>query len=469
MIRVLSVASECAPLVKTGGLADVVGALPAAVAPEGVEMRVLLPGYPAVMAALKARKCADLPPLMGRPVRLLSATHAGLRLFILDAPHLYARPGSIYLGADGHDWPDNPERFAALCQAASSIAQGAVAAWRPEVLHLHDWQAGLVPEYLPRGDRPGTVLTIHNMAFHGLAGADRIEALGLDPWRMNADGYEFWGRISALKAGLIGADRITTVSPTYAVELGTEAFGMGMQGIIRARRAVVSGILNGIDEAVWNPATDPEIAAFEAPGGKAAAKAALQRELGLPGATGPLCVVVSRLTEQKGLDLLLNALPTLLERGGQLALLGSGDPWLEAAFRNAARNAHVAVRIGYDEALSHRFIAGGDAILVPSRFEPCGLTQLYGLRYGTIPLVALTGGLADTVIHASPAAQAMGVATGVQFTPIDTFGLQTALVRLCTLYADRSAWLTLQRNAMKQPVGWGPSAAAYAALYRELA
>ncbi len=470
-LRVLSVASECAPLVKTGGLADVVGALPGALAPEGIDMAVLLPGYPAVLKAVKARKCADLPDLLGGPARLLSSRHAGLSLYILDAPHLYDRPGSIYLGPDGTDWPDNPERFAALSQAAAVMAQGAVAGWVPQVLHLHDWQAGLVPEYLPRdgnSTRPGTVITIHNMAFHGFADAGKVAALGLDPWRMTPDGYEAWGRISALKAGLTGADRITTVSPTYAAELATQAFGMGMEGVIRARRDVVSGILNGIDEDVWNPATDPHIRTFKNPAGKKAARKALQDELGLPQAQGPLCVVISRLTGQKGLDLLLDALPGLLEQGGQLALLGSGEPGLEAAFRNAARDDNVAVHIGYDEALSHRLIAGGDAILVPSRFEPCGLTQLYGLRYGTIPLVALTGGLADTVINASPAAQAMGVATGVQFSPIDLVSLQTAVARLCALYADERAWLKLQRNAMKQPVGWGPSARAYAALYREL-
>jgi starch synthase len=472
LTRVLSVASECAPLVKTGGLADVVGALPAALDAEGVEMRTILPGYPAVMASVTdAKTVLEEDDLFGGPGRVLATSVKGLDLLVVDAPHLYAREGSIYLGPDGKDWPDNPERFAALCWVAARLAKDGAAGWRPEVLHLHDWQAGLVPEYLRAqgiANKVGTVLTIHNIAFHGTTDASRLNVLKLDPGRFHRDGYEFWGNISALKAGLMAANRLTTVSPTYAEELMTGDFGMGLDGVMRARRAHLTGILNGIDENAWNPAIDPAIKPYAKPQGKAANTAALRKELDLPEADGPLCVVVSRLTEQKGLDLLLQALPTLLSRGGQLALLGSGDKWLEDGFRNAARDANVAVRIGYDEALSHRLIAGGDAILVPSRFEPCGLTQLYGLRYGTIPVVALTGGLADTVINASPAALAAGCATGIQFHPVTLDALKGALTRLCDLHADPKTWKTLQSNAMKQPVGWDNSARAYAALYRDI-
>jgi starch synthase len=258
------------------------------------------------------------------------------------------------------------------------------------------------------------------------------------------------------------------VSRTYADELMTPEFGMGLDGVMRHRRDVLSGIVNGIDEDAWNPATDKAIKSYKTLKDKEKNKTALRAELDLPEASGPLCVVVSRLTHQKGLDLLLEALPTLTARGGQLAVLGSGDAALEAAFRAAAAHANVAVRIGYDEALSHRLIAGGDAILVPSRFEPCGLTQLYGLRYGTLPLVALTGGLADTVINASPAALAAGCATGIQFHPITADALRGAITRLCDLYADRPTWATMQANATKHPVGWATSAAAYAALYRDV-
>lgn len=470
---VLSVASECAPLVKTGGLADVVGALPAALAAEGVAVRTLIPGYPAVLSAVTVTGTVmEDRDLFGGPARVLAATAAGLDLLVVEAPHLFNRKGAIYLGPDGRDWPDNPERFAALSWIAARIGAEGADGWRPEVIHCHDWQAGFVPEYLAlmgAAGRVGTVLTIHNIAFQGPAPSDRLDRLRLPRHRFTKEGFEFWGRISALKAGLIGADRLTTVSPSYAAELMTPEFGMGMDGVIRDRRAALSGILNGIDEAVWNPATDPAITPYTGPAGKAANTAALRAELGLPAAAGPLCVVVSRLTEQKGLDLLIRALPALTGRGGQLALLGSGEPWLEDAFRAASADANIAVRIGYDEGLSHRMIAGGDAILVPSRFEPCGLTQLYGLRYGTIPVVALTGGLADTVINASPAALAMGVASGIQFHPVTADALAGALDRLCDLFADRDTWGRMQVNAMAQPVGWGPSARAYAALYEQVA
>jgi len=473
MTRVLSVASECAPLVKTGGLADVVGALPAALAAQGVTVRTLMPGYPAVMATLQDPQVLwDEADLFGGPARILAATVAGLDLIVIDAPALYARQGSIYLGPDGRDWPDNPERFAALCWVAARIGAQGAGGWLPQVIHAHDWQAGFMPEYLHAmgaSARVGTILTIHNIAFHGMVDVARIDALRLPRHRYSKDGFEFWGRISALKAGLMAVDRLTTVSPTYAAELMTDQFGMGLDGVMRLRRGALSGILNGIDEAAWNPETDPAIArTYAAPKGKAPNKAALLAELGLPAAKGPLCIVVSRLTEQKGLDLLLDALPVLLQRGGQLAVLGSGERWMEDAFRNVARDVNVAVRIGYDEALSHRMIAGADAILVPSRFEPCGLTQLYGLRYGTVPLVALTGGLADTVIPASPAALAVGVASGIQFHPVTTDALRGALTRLCELYAQPDEWARMQRNAMRQPVGWGPSAAAYARLYAEV-
>ncbi len=468
MTRVLSVTSECAPLVKTGGLADVAGALPGALAEHGVEMRTLLPGYRQVMAQLSGIKTVHKLSLFGGTAEVKSANAAGLDLLILDAPHLFDRPGNIYLGPDGKDWPDNPERFAALSQVAAKIGTGALPDWTPDVIHAHDWQAALIPEYLPKAGRPSVVLTIHNIAFHGLADVEKMKVLGLEKARFTRDGFEFWGKISALKAGLMGADKLTTVSPTYAGELMTEHFGMGLDGVMRHRRADLSGILNGIDEDVWNPATDPLIAHYKTAAGKSKNKKALRREFGLPDADGPLCVVVSRLTGQKGLDLLLDCLPNLLAQGGQLVLLGSGDPHLEDGFRRAAEDPNVAVTIGYDEALSHRLIAGGDAILIPSRFEPCGLTQLYGLQYGTIPLVALTGGLADTVINASPAALATGVATGVQFHPISHDSLNSALDRLCSLYKDRKTWAQLQKNALKQPVGWGPSAAAYAALYKDV-
>ena len=461
-MKVLSVTSECTPLVKTGGLADVAGALPGALAPLGVEMRTILPGYPRVMAAAGPGETlwheADL---FGGPARLVSSGAAGLDLLILDAPHLYDRDGAPYSAPGGADWPDNPERFAALGWAAAEIAAGALPGWRPDVLHAHDWQAGLAPVYL-RDRHPEaaarSILTIHNIAFQGNAPADRRAALRLPEAGFTPEGFEYWGQISTLKAGLLAADRITTVSPTYADELMTPEVGMGLHGVLRARRQDLSGILNGVDLDTWTPP-------YRTPAGKRRRKARLRDALGLPQADGPLCVVVSRLTHQKGLDLLLAALPRLIDEGGQLALLGSGEAALESAFLSAAQQPHVTVTIGYDEALAHLLLEGGDAILVPSRFEPCGLTQLYGLRYGTVPLVTHTGGLADTVIDASPAGLRSGAATGIQVHPITADALSRAFDRLVGLYRQPDLWLRMQKNAMRFPVGWDQSAAEYKALY----
>ncbi|MEM9583841.1 MAG: glycogen synthase GlgA [Pseudomonadota bacterium] len=471
MTKVLFVVSECAPLIKTGGLADVAGALPGALAPLGYDVRILLPGYRAVMGQLgKTKVVGKIADLFGGPATLRRCELAGLSLLILDAPHLYDRDGGIYGDATGQDWQDNPERFAALCFAAAQIARDGASAWRPDIVHGHDWQAGLTPEYMRMaGGRCPFVFTVHNIAFHGNAPAEKLDTLGLEPDRFHSDHFEFWGQISALKSALMEADSITTVSRTYAEELLTPEFGIGMDGVLQHRKSDLVGIVNGIDETVWNPASDPQIKTYKTPAGKTANKKALQKTFGLGRSDGPLCVLVSRLTEQKGIDLLLDALPDLLAQGGQLALLGSGDPNLEVAVSEAAaRYENLAVKIGYDEALSHQMMAGGDAILVPSRFEPCGLTQLYGLRYGTLPLVAMTGGLADTVINASPAALARGVATGVQFFPVSAQALSNAFARLGALYRQPTVWKAMQRNAMKQPVGWDRSATQYHAIYAAL-
>jgi len=471
MTKVLFVVSECAPLVKTGGLADVAGALPAALAAYGDEVRVLLPGYRTVLRQLGTTKVVkSYKDLFGGTAKLRACHHAGLDFLILDAPHLYDRDGGIYGDETGQDWGDNAQRFAALSFVGAAIAADGAADWVPEIVHGHDWQAGLTAEYMhASGCETPFVFTIHNIAFHGNTGREKLNVLGLDEQRFNAAHFEFWGQISALKSALAEADKITTVSQTYAQELLTPAFGIGMDGILRARKSDLVGIVNGIDVAAWNPHDDPNIKPYKTPAGKAANKKALQKKFGLGVSDGPLCVLVSRLTEQKGIDLLLSALPELLDNGGQLALLGSGDPELEVALLEAAAtHENVSVKIGYDEALSHLMMAGGDAILVPSRFEPCGLTQLYGLRYGTLPLVALTGGLADTVINASPAALSRNVATGVQFFPIDAHAFGNAMARLCNLYSQPEVWKTMQHNAMKQVVDWKASAAEYHAIYKSL-
>jgi starch synthase len=477
-LRVLSVASECFPLVKTGGLADVVGALPAALAPEACALLTLLPGLPGVIArAGAAEEVHAFDDLFGGPARLLAAQLSGLDLLILDAPHLYARPGSPYNDPQGRDWPDNPQRFAALSWAAAEIGRGVLPGWRPHVVHAHDWQAGLAPAYLHYGEgpRPGTVFTVHNLAFQGWAPAGLLGELRLPPRAFAIEGVEFFGGIGALKAGLQLADRITTVSPTYAREIATPEEGFGLDGLLRSRAGALHGILNGIDEAAWNPAIDPHLEApFDVmrPGGREHNRTALRARMGLDDAPdAPLLGVVSRLTGQKGMDLLLGCLPALLGHGMQLAVLGAGEPGLEAGFREAAA-AHpgrIGVRIGYDESLAHLVQGGCDALLVPSRFEPCGLTQLCALRYGALPVVARVGGLADTVIDANEAALAAGVATGLQFAPTTEAALEGALARLAGLWRDRGAWASTQRNALRAPVGWSRSAARYAALYRSIA
>ena len=467
--RVLSVASECVPLVKTGGLADVVGALPAALAHLGWEMRVLIPAYRSILPRMVEWPVVfEEAGLFGGPGRVRAGTVAGVPVLALEAGHLFDRAGGPYSGPEG-DWPDNPERFAALSWVAARIArEGLGDGWRPDLVHAHDWQAGFAPLYLEGAGVP-SILTVHNIAFQGWAGADRLAALRLSPADFHPGGLEYFGGLSSLKAGLLWADRITTVSPTYAAELMRPAFGMGLEGVIAARADRLSGILNGVDTAIWAPeAADPPYDAGRIKP-KATHRAALCVEFGLE-VPGPLAIVVSRLTDQKGIDLLAEVIPGFVAGGGGLAVLGSGDPALEAAVQGLAQRfpGRVAVRIGYDEALSQRMFAGGDAVLVPSRFEPCGLTQMYGLRYGTLPVVAATGGLADTVIDANPAARDAGVATGITFHPTDALAFGQALRRLLALHADRTLWARVQKNAMRQPVGWETSAAAYAALYAGL-
>ncbi|VWX48689.1 glycogen synthase GlgA [Novosphingobium sp. 9U] len=487
-LRVLSVTSEAVPFVKTGGLADVAGALPAAVAPHGVEVTTLLPGYPTVLARLGRKRVVHVwESLLGEPARLLAGMLGDAPLVVLDAPGLFAREGSPYLDPAGRDWADNWHRFAALSRAAADIAGGAMVVRGKrrhyDVLHAHDWQAAMAPAYLHFGMTPEapivpSVVTIHNMAFQGWQGAEVFPRLGLPRDAWSVDGVEYHGGVSMLKAGLVTASAITTVSPTYAQEIRTGEFGMGLEGLVVARGRDVSGILNGIDGAVWNPESDPLLAkrfTARALGRRVANKRALEAEFGLepgagPRAGGPIFVVISRLTWQKGMDVLIEAVDHLVGLGGRLALLGSGEPEVEAGFHAAAARhpGRVAVRIGYDEALSHRMQGGGDAILIPSRFEPCGLTQLYGLAYGCVPVVARTGGLADTVIDANPAALAAGVATGVQHGAVSYASLSAALTRTVALYDRPEEWLRLQRNGMACDFSWGASGKAYAELYRSL-
>jgi starch synthase len=477
-VRVLSVASEIYPIIKTGGLADVVGALPTALKAERIDARTIVPGYPAVVQALAgAESVLDLPDFHGGSARVLRGSCGELDLFVLDAPHLFARPGNPYTSPDGVEWQDNVIRFAALGQIAAEIGRGAIPAFVPDVVHSHDWQAGLTNAYLHYSDRPrpGTVMTIHNLAYQGQFPREALSQIGLPPESFDIDGIEYYRAIGFLKAGIRFADRITTVSPTYAVEIQRSDEGMGLEGLLRARSDVLSGILNGIDISVWNPSTDPQIASrydISRLERRAANKAALQQRLGLRVSPDTFLLgVISRLSWQKGLDLLLQTLPTILSKDAQLVLLGNGDPTLERGYRTAAESnsGQIGILIGYDESLAHLIQAGADALVVPSRYEPCGLTQLCALRYGAIPIVSRIGGLADTVIDANEPTLAPNAPTGVKFGPATTEKLSDAISRANILFRDKAIWRILQRNGMATDVSWHNSARQYASLYRQIA
>lgn len=476
-MNVLFVASECAPFVKTGGLADVIGSVPKALEALGHEVRILVPAYPAFDSWVKKGEVLlELDDLFGGPARVHSVRAKGLNMLLLEAAHLYDRPGSIYLNPQGKDWEDNAVRYGALSLIGAKIGLDGIGGWKPNLINAHDWQAGLVPVYLKQSGRmsPPVVMTIHNIAFQGLFDASVRGPLGLTEGLFNPDGYEYWNKVGFLKGGLALADKITTVSPTYATELLSKEFGMGLQGLLQMRQADLSGILNGIDTDVWNPEEDQALIKTYSPRSlkrRAANKVWIEEKFNLrSNDDAPLFCVVSRLTSQKGLDLLLEVIPTIIRRGARLALLGSGDRSLEDGFKAMAQRfqGSIGVEIGYDEELSHMLQGGSDAILIPSRFEPCGLTQLYGLRYGTIPVVARTGGLADTVIDANAAALATKCATGVQFSPITAESLDKAINRTCDLFSNSKQWKTMMRRAMTQEVGWDQSAKLYEKLFTSL-
>jgi starch synthase len=481
--RVLQVSAELFPLLKTGGLADVAGALPAALAAAGAEPRLLAPGFPAIRDAL-SQECAVAPVALpwseGRAALLRGRLPGfGMPVYVLDAPGLFDRPGNPYADAGGIAYADNHRRFALLGLAAARLAEGVDGAWRPQVVHAHDWHAGLACAHIAasrsrRRTDARTVFTIHNLAYQGLFPADHFSDLGLPPPHYAVEGVEFYGQVSFMKAGLHFADAITTVSPSYAKEIQTPEQGCGLDGLLRHRADVLHGILNGVDYGVWSPAQDDAIAArynADDASGKAACKAALQRECGLAVAPdAPLFGIVSRLTEQKGLPLVLEALDDLIDAGGQLVILGAGDARLEAEFAAAATRhpTQVARRTGMDEGLAHRIYAGSDVVLVPSRFEPCGLTQLYGLSYGALPLVHRVGGLADTVVDCSLEDLAAGTATGFVFNAFTADAYRRALRRAFALWSRQGYWAAVRATAMRQRFGWDAAAKRYVDIYEAL-
>jgi starch synthase len=480
-MKVLQVSAEIFPLLKTGGLADIAGALPSALNSVGCDVRVLLPGFASILADLsEATVLAEITAPWGERVRICHGrlTTLALDAYVIDSPHLYHRPGTPYEDEWRQPHADNHRRFAVLGWVGAQLAQGLDVHWQPQVVHSHDWHAGLTSAYMVfsprRSVRAASVFTVHNLAYQGVFAPSNFYDLGLPHEAFTVNGVEFHGQVSFMKAGLYYADHITTVSPTYAREIQTPEQGCGLDGLLRARSGALSGVLNGVDETVWNPSLDPAIAChYDAgnPGGKASCKAALQKELGLDiNPNAPLFGIVSRLTEQKGLHLVLSALDAILAQGGQLVLLGTGNAALEAAFRaRASSNVRaVSVRIGYDEAYAHRIFSATDVTLVPSCFEPCGLTQMYGLKYGSLPLVHRVGGLADTVVDCSLEDLALGTANGFVFNEFTVAALERAIARAFALFKRRAEWNQVRTRAMNQALGWETAAAQYLALYQRL-
>jgi len=497
--KVLYVCSEVYPLLKTGGLADVSAALPPALAAQGADVRLLLPAFPAVVAGVTP----EGPPLMvpagggaGLPAGLGPQPGTaqgpspwlqrgrirdnGQPVWLLHAPGLYGRGGNPYLDASGQAWPDSAQQFAWLGWAAALLGTDLDPAWRPDVVHGHDWHTGLAFAYLRQlgltGARlPATVFTIHNLAYQGVFPASVCKPLGLPAELFDVQGLEFHGQVSFMKAGLQYSDAITTVSPTYAREITTPEQGCGLDGVLRQRQAVLHGILNGVDDAVWNPATDALVQpGFDAEHlqGKALAKARLQKTMGLqPAPKALLFSVVSRLTDQKGLHLLPLLVDELVQRGGQLVVLGAGDADIEKALTVCADRfpGRVALHVGYDEALAHGIVAGADVILLPSRFEPCGLTQLYGMRYGTLPLVRAVGGLADTVTDCSLENIDDSSASGFAFHHLDVTDFSCAMRRAFALQRRPADWRAVQQHAMALRFDWARAASAYLQVYRQVA
>jgi starch synthase len=477
-MRVLFVTAEAYPLAKTGGLADVSRALPIALRRHGIDVRLLMPGYPRAYVRIEnPRIVAKIEPALGVSDATLVVgkfPDADLPVWLIDSPSLFRRNGGLYQDDDGKEWPDNALRFAFLSHVGAQLAAGRLNLdWTPDVVHANDWHTGLMPLYLSlmNGPRPSTVFTTHNMAFQGNFPASWLEPLEVPPEHFSAGGIEFYNQVSFLKAGLRYADKITTVSPTYASEILTAAFGCGMEGVLQDRGEDFVGILNGIDDTLWDPASDP---CLPRPyresdiSGKRACKTALQQEFGLPIAPEiPLIGFVSRITHQKMADVILEALPWIVEQKAQFVAVGEGDPAMQVAFEQAKElcGDRISVVIGYDEPLAHKLQAASDILLAPARFEPCGLTQLYALRYGTLPVVRRTGGLADTVVDATATSIADRSATGFQFDEPTVEALTCALARALSLYREPLTWRRLQLQAMAQDFSWAVSASKYAALY----
>jgi starch synthase len=464
----LFVSPELAPWVKVGGLGEVTRDLPRALNQCGADVRLLVPAYPALKAAFgDARVVGDVPAAGALPASRILLADGSEPLYLLDCDPLYARPGGPYQSVDGVDWPDNHLRFGLLSRTAAVLAAEGIAGWHPQVLHANDWQTALAGAYLAHTQRAPVVFvqTIHNLAYQGVFPRGVLGDLALPPSAFSIDGLEFHGQLSFLKAGIRYADAITTVSPTYAREIQTAAFGVGLDGLLRARSGELTGILNGIDYSTWDPALDPYLASaysIDDLGRKTPNKAALQRASGLPEiADIPLVGMVGRLVEQKGIDLVLEAAEAIVHSPAQLVVLGDGPRHLVDALAALARRhpREIAFRVGFDESLAHEVEAGADLFLMPSRFEPCGLNQMYSMRYGTPPIVRRTGGLADSVTD---------LQTGFVFDAPTADALLATVRRAIDAFREPAVWTALQRNGMARDFRWDASARRYLEVYRSV-
>lgn len=477
MKKILFASSETHPLIKTGGLADVAGSLPLALTELGQDIRIIMPNYQAIRHAESGRYLCTIR-VNNCDVNLLE-THlpnSNVIVWLIDYPQFFGRPGNPYHDDNGNAWPDLGDRFALFCRVVTEVAMNrAYLDWKPDVVHCNDWQTGLVPALLSlESNRPSTVFTIHNMAYQGVFPSSAFTQLNLPGQLWNPAGLEYHGMLSFIKGGLSYSDRITTVSPTYAQEIQTPEFGYGLEGLLAYRHDRLSGIINGLDMTVWDPKTDVHISQhFDADSLtlKIKNKLALQQRLGLPiDAETPLFALIGRLVDQKGIDLVLSCLPEMTTLPIQFALLGSGDKSIQVRLQDFARlyPERISVTIGYDEPLAHLIEAGADVFLMPSRFEPCGLNQMYSQRYGTLPIVRKTGGLADTVVDALPGNFLNGTASGFVFNDAAPSALMEAIKRSLVVYANHPLWQQLQRNAMGKDFSWRNSANQYLALYSEI-
>lgn len=479
MQKILFATSEVYPLLKTGGLADVSASLPRALMKLGHEVKILLPAYASVLekAATTGIKPIAQFEVDGATIILKQTRIPGTRVtvWLVDIPEFSAREGNPYCGPDGNDWYDNHKRFYLFAKAAELIALNQTNMdWQPDVVHCNDWQTGLIPALLSlHQHRPATLFTIHNLAYRGLFSHQAFAELNLPHVFWHHERLEFYGQMSFIKGGIAFADFVTTVSPSYAHEIQKPEFGYGLDGLLRYRNNALAGILNGIDCDEWNPGTDTHLAATynrRTLGNKAKNKLALQTRMGLEANSDiPLLGFIGRLVDQKGVDLILSQMNRLLTSNYQLVILGSGFPHYEQTLKNiAAQNPHkVAVHLGYDEAIAHQIEAGCDLFLMPSIFEPCGLNQMYSLRYGTLPVVHAVGGLRDTVFEQSPDGS-LDTANGFVFYQPDGNELFAAITRAIAAYHQADIWKKLQLNAMNQDFSWQTSAKAYADIYEKL-